>query len=383
MRYEQLSDRVKAALAQADAAVAGVVPFIANLYDPESGGFYFALSGKNDPDLAPGLEMTAWGIMITKGQTDAWDDMPTEVREKFIQFFHDRQDPVTGYYIDKQGPANDRETARIQNATLNTLRLFPEEPKYPHPINVKKPTSEQTANVPAYMETVESYLDWVSSLPWAKESWAAGDKVQASQIFVKTLPEDKQVQYVEALMNWLDTHQDPETGLWAEEIDFNSISGAFKNGLTYGLWDRQLLRIDEIINSIVRCYQTHQADKPFYVRNPLSLLRQIADYSEEFRKKVQDTVLEHIELMMDNFSRNKCPDGGYSSDYQKTNLSFGGVVGSHGLFEGDSNATLMILLARRELYNIFEVDVPPLKADHFWDWITGKEEMPSPYQNSL
>ena len=290
---------------------------------------------------------------------------------------------MTGFYIDKQGPANDRETARIQNATLKTLRLFPEEPKYPHPINVKKPTSEQTANVPAYMETVESYLDWVSSLPWAKESWAAGDKVQASQIFVKTLPEDKQVQYVEALMNWLDTHQDPETGLWAEEIDFNSISGAFKNGLTYGLWDRQLLRIDEIINSIVRCYQTHQADKPFYVRNPLSLLRQIADYSEEFRKKVQDTVLEHIELMMDNFSRNKCPDGGYSSDYQKTNLSFGGVVGSHGLFEGDSNATLMILLARRELYNIFEVDVPPLKADHFWDWITGKEEMPSPYRNSL
>ena len=90
-------------------------------------------------------------------------------------------------------------------------------------------------------------------------------------------------------------------------------------------------------------------------------------------------MLENIDLMMATFGKNQCPDGGYSAWNQKSGTTYHGIVTSHGLFEGDTNATLMILIAREELYNIFEVTAPPLKADHFWNWITGKEEMPSPY----
>ena len=56
--------------------------------------------------------------------------------------------------------------------------------------------------------------------------------------------------------------------------------------------------------------------------------------------------------------------------------SFGGVVGSHQLFEGDIDATLMMLIARKQLYLIFGVPAPYLNTDDFWDWISGKKPLP-------
>ena len=44
--------------------------------------------------------------------------VPADIREKFIQFFYDRQDPASGLFIDKQGVANAREQARNQDSGL-------------------------------------------------------------------------------------------------------------------------------------------------------------------------------------------------------------------------------------------------------------------------
>ena len=57
-------------------------------------------------------------------------------------------------------------------------------------------------------------------------------------------------------------------------------------------------------------------------------------------------------------------------------LAFGGVVGSHELFEGDIDATFMMLIARKMLYEIFDIDAPKLATDDFWDWIYGKKPLP-------
>lgn len=383
MNFEQLPDKMKTILKKADEEMEKVIPWIANLYDPQTGGFYFAMSGKNDPNMEPTIGTTAWGIKILKEYTDIVGDMPENIRQKMIQFFHDRQDPETGFYVDKQGPVDDRDKARNQGAGLQALDYLNANPIYPHPSETEKKEDTSltgtAAGMPAYMESVDTYMNWVESLGWTTSTWADGDKVQASQNFVKALPKEKRTEYVTALLNWFDAHQNPETGFWAENDDFNAVSGAFKIAWVYLMWNRALPNIDKIIDSTIQCYRTYEADKPFYVRNPLTLFNQIAGYSPELRKKIQDVVLENIDLMMATFGKNQCPDGGYSAWYQKSGTTYHGIVTSHGLFEGDTNATLMILIAREELYNIFEVTAPPLKADHFWDWITGKQEMPSPY----
>jgi len=382
--FEDLPGNIQEALNSAETVFDGIIPWLANLYDPETGGFYLTISGRDDPDMKPALEMTAWGITMIRDYTNILNDMPADVREKFIKFYNDRQDPVTGFYIDTQGPTNDRETARNQSTSLSAMSALRTDPIYPHPSKSGQSTASssstsETVPLPDYMQSVDSYINWVSSLNWASASWGAGDNVQASQTYVKTLPKDMQIQYVDALIGWLDSHQHQDTGLWADNIDFNSVSGAFKNGLTYSTWGREMPNADKIIDSVVECYKNYEPENGYYIRNPLSVLAQIAGYDEELEAKVQNAVIENIDYITKYFEKFSSPDGAFSNNYRRSMVSFGGVKGSHGLWEGDLDGTLMILIARNALYSIFGVTAPPLKADDFWDWITGKKEMPSPY----
>ena len=87
MLFEQLPDNIKNALNKVETSFDKVVPWLANLYDSKTGGFHMAMSGKNDPDMDPALEMTAWGIIILKDYTDAMDNISEQIREKFIGFY--------------------------------------------------------------------------------------------------------------------------------------------------------------------------------------------------------------------------------------------------------------------------------------------------------
>jgi hypothetical protein len=105
----------------------------------------------------------------------------------------------------------------------------------------------------------------------------------------------------------------------------------------------------------------------------------MSSYSPETKEKIQRLLVENIDAVVVNFGEFLCPDGAFSASKGKSMYSFGGVVGSHQLYEGDIDATLMILIARKQLYGLFDVQAPPLDASEFWDWIYGKKPMPDPY----
>ena len=103
----------------------------------------------------------------------------------------------------------------------------------------------------------------------------------------------------------------------------------------------------------------------------------MSTYSPELKKKIQDGIVENIDAVVESFGEFLCPDGAFSARKGKSMLAFGGVVGSHELFEGDIDATLMMLIARRTLYNIFDTEAPYFDTTDFWAWIYGEKEMPS------
>ena len=55
------------------------------------------------------------------------------------------------------------------------------------------------------------------------------------------------------------------------------------------------------------------------------------------------------------------------------------MQGSHGLYEGDIDATLMMLIARKQIYSLFDLKAPLLNTDDFWAWIEGTKPLPDPY----
>ncbi|MBQ7387642.1 MAG: hypothetical protein IJW03_05710 [Clostridia bacterium] len=376
---DDLDPEVREKLCSVEKYYVGVIPWLANMYDPKTHGFYMTMSGMKDPEMEPAVEMTAWGISFLRNYTDAIKTIPEDFRLGVIKFFQDRQDPTTGLFIDKQGPVNPRETNRNQGCSKNTIRALGGELLYPHPSESR--TSEavkEAALLPDYMESPESYVKWISELDWDERSWGAGDQTQSTQGYVDMLPDGKREEYINAAVNWLNARQQ-ESGLWSPNFDFNAASGAFKVGLVYAKWGLVLPNHDKIIDSIFHCYKVSKTNNPFFVRNPISVLSQMATYSPETKEKIQRLIIENIDAVVASFGEFLCPDGAFSASKGRSMLAFGGVVGSHQLFEGDIDATLMMLIARKQLYGLFDIPAPPLDATDFWDWIYGKKPLPDPY----
>ena len=57
-----IQEKRDALLRAVDEHYGGVMRWLANMYDPATGGFHMAMSGKLDPEMEPALEMTAWAI---------------------------------------------------------------------------------------------------------------------------------------------------------------------------------------------------------------------------------------------------------------------------------------------------------------------------------
>lgn len=370
----EISPAVLSALEKIDSYYARLPLWYGHLYDPESGGFYMTLSGKADPEMAPALEMTCWGLAFLKTHTEVFDAMPREIREKFIAFFCDRQDAESGVFIDRQGPANPREQARNQAAAKRGLEMLDASPRYPLPSG-KSGDAAVRAKMPEYMQSCESYMAWVKGLTWDHGSWTAGDQTQSSQQYIAMLPEPERKRYTDAVVEFLLERQF-ESGFWSPDFDFNAASGAFKVGLVFSAFGMRLPNPERIVDSIFKCYRESVTSSPYFVRNPISVMNQMAAYSPELAERIKQGILDNVDAVTASFGEFLCPDGAFSARKGKSMVSFGGVVGSHGLFEGDIDATAMMCTARRELYRLLGLTVSPLPAPDFWDWASGKKPLP-------
>ena len=215
----ELDTEVQAALSSLDKYYVGVIPWLAHMYDPKTHGFYMTMSGMQDPEMEPAVEMTSWGISFLRNYTSAFDTMPEDFRQNLIKFFQDRQDPKTGMFIDKQGPTNARETNRNQGSSRSALRTLGGEMLYPHPSDLHSAENVKEAELmPAYMESVESYVKWISELDWDRNSWGAGDQTQSTQGYVAMLPDGTREEYIKAAVEWLNNRQQ-ESGLWSPNFE--------------------------------------------------------------------------------------------------------------------------------------------------------------------
>jgi hypothetical protein len=189
------------------------------------------------------------------------------------------------------------------------------------------------------------------------------------------LPEPERKRYTDAVVEFLLERQF-ESGFWSPDFDFNAASGAFKVGLVFSAFGMRLPNPERIVDSIFKCYRESVTSSPYFVRNPISVMNQMAAYSPELAEKIKQGILENVDAVTASFGEFLCPDGAFSARKGKSMVSFGGVVGSHGLFEGDIDATAMMCTARRELYRLLGLTASPLPAPDFWDWASGKKPLP-------
>lgn len=383
---DMLTPEQQAAMAEVEKQFARIPLWFANLYDPETGGFYYAMSGKDNPSYIVTLQTTGFVLNSLDSYTDAIETMPEEVKQKFIHFFTSRQDPKTGYFVDDTGTTNSRDASRSQTHPLKWLKRWNVELPYPHPSQM---TSDQfsesgsTAVMPDYVSSISAFTDWINNLRWEGDSWTSGDAVSNALTYIGYMDETQQEEYKNVIREFLAEHQDPELGLWEHRITPTSISGAFKVGMVYAGLGEQIPNADKVMNTIFTYFTTLDPDEAHFVRNPLSLLSQIKSYNKAYAETIQNWVTENVGTLAHWITWFQAPDGGFASRHGSAQTMFSGIPVCDGLWEGDVDSNSMIMTARKEIYNILGVAAPKMKVgEDLWKWISGEMETPSPYLDS-
>lgn len=352
-----------------------VLPWLANLYDSSTGGFYMSISGRDDHLMKPAMEMTAYGLKLTRVYTDLYDNMPGSLKERFVKYFTDRQRKDTGYFVDDQGAVNSRETARTQAAAVRALNDLGAQPLWPLPGEEREETV-----LPDFMNSTDDFISFISNLDWQNDAWTSGDQTWQTILYVNMLPKEKRKEYLDLLKKWIEENQDHETGLWGTpNPNYNTISGAFKIGLVCDACGWKLPRAERILESVFACYRDDKPTVACYVRNALSLLLQLAGYSRQMREKAKELMEEYLCSVVGDIRRLHCPDGGFSKNIYQSMIDYGGVTGSHGLWEGDIDSTVMILTGRKAIYDLLDEREPVLTMEGFWEILSGNMGRPDPY----
>ncbi|MBQ7387203.1 MAG: hypothetical protein IJW03_03455 [Clostridia bacterium] len=83
-----------------------IVDWLANLYDPVIGGFYYSRSARDNEPFRPDIESTAQGIsfLLNNDAISSRSQFPEEIRKKLVEFARSLQSAEDGYFYHPQWP---------------------------------------------------------------------------------------------------------------------------------------------------------------------------------------------------------------------------------------------------------------------------------------
>lgn len=336
--------------------------WLAGQYDPMSGGFYYARSSFADRQFSPDIESTAQALNIII-RNNLLKDMPEKMKQAMVSFFKQKQDPTTGYFFDDHLAMKKDEVMvhRALNYCTSALQYLGSEPLYALPL--------EAMAAPDYIKSPETYLGKWKSID-LRNSWRGCDLLATSCVYIGQMEENERIPFLQEAVSFLESIQDPETGLWGEGSLYVRISGTFKLHTFYSSFQIPMPKTDRIYQSILHCLRTEEAGDMCYIRNPIDLL------SYANLQIPHDEIKEIIDITIENMRKLKRPDGGFSREIETSppapnvaQIKAGEVypdmpepvVLSKGLYEGDMNASTQTTLIRQQLYKMVGIPIVPLK----------------------
>ncbi len=257
--------------------------WLANLYDPEIGGFYYSNSARDNDkvyyngayyDLLPDIESTsqAAGFLTSSGLlygiNNLQDALPDLMKESLIKFLKERQDK-NGYFYHPQWTKAmvDAQLSRrgrdLSNA-VSLLKQLGSNPTYNTPTGVRgdgllwngTPVSFITQRiktgvaeavsyvvstasaVPSHLKDETSFRNYLNNLDIKGNSYWVGNQLasQATQIKARDAVlrgEGANYSLVEILHEWMDKNCDPTTGNWSGRSNYAGLNGLMKISSVY------------------------------------------------------------------------------------------------------------------------------------------------------
>jgi hypothetical protein len=209
--------------------------WLASLYDPEIGGFYCVQSGRDTKGFLPDIESTVQALYCTevmgltygKPMREAYSD---KVKAALLGFVRSLQDPENGYFYHPQWgrKINIPSRGRDLSWSMWLYEMLDKKPLYPTPLD-KSDDGKKSASLPEHLQTIEAFKSYLSAFDLKTKSYWTGNMLQSQTQQIKAAGPE----FVKELFAWLKENQRPESGVWQEVVNYDSVNGLMKLTLIY------------------------------------------------------------------------------------------------------------------------------------------------------
>ena len=246
--------------------------WIASLYDPETGAWYISGSARDTEGFLPDIETTFYALSLVgyTGMAEMFDGedymekftkaYPKDILDKVGKWLYELQDP-DGYFYVPQWPKEFIEERGCQiritrdvGTAKRVLKALGITPKYSDSNKGGAKKDEKSALLTQY-ESVENFRDYLAG--WDEELKTLSDKERAWKFYLW----GSYFQSTLGLMNdemkkmmveFFNKHQNPENGVWTEELYYNSTNAIHKICSVYNSVGAPMNYVDQMIDSTLK-----------------------------------------------------------------------------------------------------------------------------------
>ena len=341
---------------------ADLAEWLAGLYDPCIGGFYYSQSARDNKTtvynereytLLPDLESTlqALGIVGASGMTEGRhysEFIPEWMKTQIADFTYSLQDPDGFFYHPQWGKEiGQSRRGRDLSWARTILSTFERDMKYTSVADSAKVSEDKKPPIPEHLSSKERFIEYLDSLNIEECSYPAGNTLSAQSIQIKAQG------LTDTLIEYLNAKQNPGTGLWHHTENYYGVNGLMKISGLYNSAGRPLPHAKEAAYSAIAAITA-----PDQIRAVVDLWNTwvaVGRISENLRKypdsvALADEILRDVRLGAAEaivISREKLyPFKKELSSFsyhrnQTSHLSQGMPVAVVGSIEGDVNATMI------------------------------------------
>ncbi len=391
-----------------------LISWYANLYEPYvcvcdgecqntancgGGGFYYSNSARNTPGYLPDIESTnqALGTIVSSGMSGGEPYsavIPDWMQQQIVQFVKMRQDP-NGYFYHPQWSKEDVDQhvsrrSRDLDWAGSILYNFGAMPTYNTPdggegdgllwdgtpVSKERLTSRLSdtsavtavslvinkavsTSYPTFLESADTFRTYLNSLDIDNRSYHVGNELVALTGEInareKTLLAEGKESVVDVMINYLNSHQNPDTGLWSSEINYYSVNGLFKITGCYSDTKNPIPNSDKALRAAINAITSDETPTAvvdiyntwYTITNILYNIEnyqgdEAAAVAEAAMTELRANAVSAIKATTDKLSVFRKDDGSFSYNPETTShTSQGMAVAVPGTNEGDVNATVI------------------------------------------
>ena len=363
--------------------------WLANLYDPGTGGFYYSNDARDFEGFLADIESTAqaMNLISSMGLGKAENIYTDEMKALVVAWVQSLQAEDDGYFYHPQWGKDIGVSRRGRDFgnSINVLNRFGAEPLYPTALDRLRGDAEPTSSViltsslsssrtvavsrvigvsstatNSHLKSEEAFIEYLDELfATVTTTSSGGEKIPNSYSIGNTVA--SQVSAIKAAglsqvcVDYFNGVQSSETGLWDADKNYRSISGLLKISSLYNSLGAKIPYIDKAIRS---CIDVAASNDPLsaivYVYNPLAglsnLLTNLNKYNTDEGSRtirfaaiseMQERSVELIENTHRKLALFKKADGSFSYNTWGAPAASQGSTVCFGANEGDVNGTAL------------------------------------------